>query len=149
MIKTFSYKVVPAAGRRKLVERINPPGWPVPKGYANAIAGEGRLVFVAGQIGWEPDGTWRTDDFVGQLRQALVNTRTILETAGAKPEHIVRMTWYVVDKREYLARLPDIGRCWREILGRHYPAVALIQVAGLLEDRAKLEIETTALIPRP
>ena len=130
------------------MQAINPPGWPRPKGYSNAVTGEGRLVFVAGQVGWEPDGTWHTDDFVGQLRQILLNTLAILDAAGAKPEHIARMTWYVVDKREYVACLADIGRCWREILGRHYPALALVEVSGLLEDRAKLEIETTALIPK-
>jgi enamine deaminase RidA (YjgF/YER057c/UK114 family) len=129
------------------LEIVNPPGWPTPKGYANAVAGSGRLVFVAGQIGWRPDETWESDDFIDQLRQALRNTTAILAAAGARPEHIVRMTWYVTDKREYLARRSEIGACWREIIGRHFPAMALVEVAGLVEDRAKLEIETTALIP--
>jgi enamine deaminase RidA (YjgF/YER057c/UK114 family) len=126
---------------------IRPEGWPTPKGYSNAIGGRGRLVFVAGQIGWTPDGCWETDDFVGQLRQTLLNTIAILAAADAGPEHIVRMTWYVVDKQEYLARLREIGACWREIVGPHFPALALVQVAGLVEDRARLEIETTALVP--
>ncbi|MBI1778024.1 MAG: RidA family protein [Proteobacteria bacterium] len=126
---------------------INPPGWPTPRGYSNAIAGQGRLVFVGGQIGWTPEGQWQTDDFIGQLRQTLLNTVAVLDAAGARPEHIARMTWYVLDKREYLSRLAEVGACWREVLGRHYPAIALLQVSGLVEDRAKIEIETTALIP--
>jgi enamine deaminase RidA (YjgF/YER057c/UK114 family) len=126
---------------------IRPEGWPKPKGYANAMEGRGRLVFVAGQIGWTPEQVWETDDFVGQLRQTLRNTVTILAAAGARPEHIARMTWYVVDKQEYLGRLPEVGACWREVIGPHFPALALVQVAGLVEDRARLEIETTALIP--
>ena len=126
---------------------IKPESWPTPKGYSHAIEGRGRLVFVAGQIGWTPDERWETDDFVGQLRQTLLNTVAILAAAGARPDHIVRMTWYVVDKREYLARRGEIGACWRDIVGAHFPALALVQVAGLVEDRARLEIETTALIP--
>jgi enamine deaminase RidA (YjgF/YER057c/UK114 family) len=126
---------------------IKPEGWPTPKGYSNGIAGRGRLVFVAGQIGWRPDEHWETDDFAGQLRQALQNTVTILAAAGARPDHIVRMTWYVIDKKEYLAARAGIGACWRDVMGRHFPAVSLVQVAGLVEDRARLEIETTALIP--
>jgi enamine deaminase RidA (YjgF/YER057c/UK114 family) len=129
------------------VEAINPKGWPTPKGYSNAVAGRGRMVFVAGQVGWTPEERWETDDFIGQLRQTLRNTVDILAAAGAGPQHIVRMTWYVLDKREYLARLSEVGAVWREILGRNFPAMALIQVAGLVEDRAKLEIETTALVP--
>ena len=126
---------------------VNPPGWKQPKGYANAITGRGRLIFVAGQIGWTPDEQFATDDFVGQFAQALRNTLAILAAADAGPQHIARMTWYVIDKREYLARLPEIGRVWREIMGRFYPAMALVAVAALVEDRAKLEIETTALVP--
>jgi enamine deaminase RidA (YjgF/YER057c/UK114 family) len=129
------------------VALINPEGWPTPKGYANAVAGRGRMVFVAGQIGWTPDERWETDDFIGQLRQTLQNTVAILAAAGAKPQHIVRMTWYVLDKQEYLARRGEIGAVWREVLGRTFPAMALVQVAGLVEDRARLEIETTALVP--
>ncbi|MBM3482236.1 MAG: RidA family protein [Alphaproteobacteria bacterium] len=132
---------------RNQLETINPASWPKPKGFANAVAGRGRLVFVAGQIGWTPEGQFETDDFVGQLRQTLLNIVEILAAAGATPEHIVRITWYVTDKREYLARLAEIGACWREVLGRVFPAVALVEVSALVEDRAKLEIETTALIP--
>jgi enamine deaminase RidA (YjgF/YER057c/UK114 family) len=126
---------------------VNPPGWPQPKGYVNGMTGRGRLVFVAGQIGWNEAQIFTTDDFVGQLEQALRNTVAVLEAAGARPQHIARMTWYVTDKRVYLASLPAIGRAWREILGRHFPAMALVQVVALIEDRAKIEIETTALIP--
>ncbi len=129
------------------LETINPAGWPTPKGYANAMAGRGRLVFVAGQIGWTPGGRWETDDLVGQLRQALQNTLAVLAAAGAEPRHIARMTGYVTDRREYLARRAEFGACWRDLLGRHYPAMAFVEVAGLIEERAKLEIETTALIP--
>jgi enamine deaminase RidA (YjgF/YER057c/UK114 family) len=125
---------------------VKPEGWPTPKGYANAIVGRGSQVFVAGQIGWTPNEQWETDDFTGQLRQALLNTVAILDAAGARPNQIVRMTWYVVDKKEYLAARTGIGACWREIMGRHFPALTLVQVAGLVEDRARVEIETTALI---
>ena len=132
---------------RNQLETINPASWPKPKGYANAVAGRGRMVFVAGQIGWTPDGQFETGDFVGQLRQTLLNIVEILAAAGATPAHIVRMTCYVTDKREYLARQVEVGACWREVLGRIFPAMALVEVSALVEDRAKLEIETTALIP--
>jgi enamine deaminase RidA (YjgF/YER057c/UK114 family) len=135
------------AGSASGLRPVNPPGWAQPKGYANGITGRGRLVFVAGQIGWNEAQIFTTDDFVGQLEQALRNTVAVLAAAGARPEHIARMTWYVTDKREYLASLPAIGRAWREILGRHFPAMALVQVVALIEDRAKIEIETTALVP--
>src|ERR1700731_3686889 len=111
---------------------VNPPGWPQPKGYANAITGRGRLVFVAGQIGWTADEKFTTEDFVGQFEQALRNTVAVLEAAGAGPAHIARMTWYVTDKGEYLARLPEIGRLWRTVIGRHFPAMTLVQVVGLV-----------------
>jgi enamine deaminase RidA (YjgF/YER057c/UK114 family) len=126
---------------------INPPGWPVPKGYVNGVAARGEHVFVAGQVGWTAEQRFAAKDFAGQLRQALQNTVAVLEAAGAAPRHIVRMTWYVTDKREYLASLAEIGRCYREILGRHYVAMTLVEVAALLEDEAKIEIETTAVIP--
>jgi enamine deaminase RidA (YjgF/YER057c/UK114 family) len=129
------------------LERINPPGWPRPKGYNNATAGTGRLVFVAGQIGWTPQESFDTDDLVGQIRQALTNTLVVLAAASAGPEHVARMTWYVTDKREYLARAVEIGALWRELMGRNFPAMTLVQVAALVEDRAKIEIETTALVP--
>jgi enamine deaminase RidA (YjgF/YER057c/UK114 family) len=126
---------------------LNPAEWAKPKGYANGIAAEGRQVFVAGQIGWNAEATFDSDDIADQTRQALRNIVRVLAEAGARPEHIVRLTWYVVDKRDYMARNADIGKAYREILGRHYPAMTLVQVASLLEDRAKVEIEATAVIP--
>jgi enamine deaminase RidA (YjgF/YER057c/UK114 family) len=126
---------------------VNPPDWPQPRGYANGMTGRGRLVFVAGQIGWTADQRFETDDLVGQLEQTLRNTLSVLAAAGAGPEHIARMTWYVTDKREYVSRLPEIGRRYRDIMGRHFPAMALVQVVALVEDRAKIEIETTAVVP--
>jgi enamine deaminase RidA (YjgF/YER057c/UK114 family) len=134
-------------GDNRGLRAVNPPGWPQPKGYANAITGRGRLVFVAGQIGWTANEKFTTEDFVGQFEQALRNTVAVLEAAGAGPADIARMTWYVTDKREYLAHLPEIGRLWRTVIGRHFPAMTLVQVVGLVEDRAKIEIETTALVP--
>ena len=126
---------------------LNPAEWIKPKGYANGIAVEGRQVFIAGQIGWNAEATFDSDDLVDQTRQALRNIVRVLAEAGARPEHIVRLTWYVVDKRDYMARNADIGKVYRESLGRHYPAMTLVQVAALLEDRAKVEIEATAVIP--
>jgi enamine deaminase RidA (YjgF/YER057c/UK114 family) len=126
---------------------LNPAEWAKPKGYANGIAAEGRQVFIAGQIGWNAEATFESDDIAEQTRQALRNIVRVLAEAGARPEHIVRLTWYVVDKRDYMARNVDIGKAYREILGRHYPAMTLVQVAALLEDRAKVEIEATAVIP--
>lgn len=126
---------------------LNPDEWVKPKGYANGIAVEGRQIFIAGQIGWNAEASFDSDDLVDQTRQALRNIVRVLAEAGARPEHIVRLTWYVVDKRDYMARNADIGRAYREILGRHYPAMTLVQVASLLEDRAKVEIEATAVIP--
>lgn len=126
---------------------LNPAEWDKPKGYANGIAVEGRQIFVAGQIGWNAQAKFDSDDLVEQTRQALRNIVRILAEAGARPEHIVRLTWYVVDKHDYMARNADLGKVYREILGRHYPAMTLVQVASLLEDRAKVEIEATAVIP--
>ena len=126
---------------------LQPPGWPRPKGYANGVAAEGRLVFVAGQIGWTPEGVFESDDLVGQTRQALLNTLAVLAEGGAGPQHVVRMTWYVVDKRDYLARAREIGRVYRELIGDYDVAMSAVQVAALIEDRAKVEIEVTAVIP--
>jgi len=126
---------------------LNPAEWAKPKGYANGIAVEGTQVFVAGQIGWNAEAIFDSDDLVDQTRQALRNIVRVLADAGARPEHIVRLTWYVVDKRDYMARNAELGKVYREILGRHYPAMTLVQVAALLEDRAKVEIEATAVIP--
>lgn len=123
-----------------------PEGWPRPKGYSNGVAAEGRMVFVAGQIGWDVDGAF-PEGFADQFRQTLDNTLAVLAEGGAGPEHIVRMTWYVVDKAEYLAALRDIGAVWRELIGPHYPAMAVVEVKGLIEDAARVEIETTAVLP--
>ncbi len=125
-----------------------PPGWPRPKGYANGIAAEGRFVFVAGEVGWNPlTEKFDVKDFVGQFRQTLKNVVAILAEGGAKPEHMVRMTWYVTDKREYLANLAGVGEAWREVMGRVFPCIAAIEVKGLMEPDAKIEIETTAVVP--
>jgi enamine deaminase RidA (YjgF/YER057c/UK114 family) len=124
-----------------------PEGWPRPKGYSNGVEAAGRMIFVAGQIGWTPEGAFVETGFAGQFRQTIENTLAVLAEAGAGPEHIVRMTWYVVDKREYLASLRDIGAAWRALIGTHYPAMAVVEVKGLIEDAARIEIETTAVIP--
>jgi enamine deaminase RidA (YjgF/YER057c/UK114 family) len=123
-----------------------PEGWPRPKGYSNGIEATGRMVFVAGQIGWDTEGRF-PDGFAAQFRQTIDNTLAVLAEAGAGPEHMVRMTWYVVDKAEYLACLRDIGSIWRERIGPHYPAMAVVEVKGLIEDAACVEIETTAVLP--
>ncbi len=128
------------------MESLQPPDWPQPRGYANGIVAEGRIVFVAGQIGWDARGEFETDDFVGQVRQALLNVVAVLAEAGATPDRIARMTWYITDKLAYRASLTEIGRVYREVIGVHYPAMTLVQVAALLEDRAKVEIEATAVI---
>ena len=127
---------------------LQPEPWPAPRGYANGVEAQGRLVFVAGQIGWNPEtAAFETDDFVGQVDQALRNVRTVLAEAGARPEHLARMTWYVTDRLAYAANTRALGRVWRESFGRHYPAMTLVIVAGLLEERAKVEIEATAVVP--
>jgi len=129
------------------MEFLQPDGWAKPRGYANGIAVSGRMVFVSGMIGWDADGVFHTDDFAGQVRQALANIVAVLAEGGARPEHIVRMTWYVLDKKEYVAAYPEIGVAYRELIGRHYPAMTAVQVAGLVEDRARVEIEVTAVVP--
>jgi enamine deaminase RidA (YjgF/YER057c/UK114 family) len=130
------------------MQKLQPPGWSRPKGYANGVAAEGRLVFVAGQVGWEEDEIFRTRDFTGQVRQCLSNTLAVLAEAGAGPEHVVRMTWYITDRREYQANLEGMGRAYREMMGNHFPAMAMVQVAALIEDDAKVEVETTAVVPK-
>lgn len=122
-----------------------PQGWPRPRGYSNGVVAEGRMIFVAGQIGWTPDGAFPSG-FAAQFRQTIANTLAVLAEAGAGPENVVRMTWYVVDREEYLANLREVGAAWRELIGPHYPAMAVVVVAGLIEDEARLEIETTAVI---
>ena len=124
-----------------------PPGWPRPRGYANGVTARGRMVFVAGMIGWDAQGVFHTDDLAGQVRQALHNVVAVLAEAGAKPEHIVRMTWYVTDKREYQAAARDIGAAYRDLIGSFSVVMTAVQVAALIEDRAKVEIEVTAVIP--
>ncbi|MCB0354581.1 MAG: RidA family protein [Bdellovibrionales bacterium] len=126
---------------------LQPEGWPKPKGYANGIAARGTVISIAGQIGWDIHEKLVSEDFVGQTKQALLNIRSILFEAGAEPENLVRLTWYVLDKREYLENLKAIGEAYRQVFSTHYPAMSLIQVAGLLEDGAKVEIEATAVIP--
>ena len=126
---------------------LQPPGWTRPRGYANGIAAKGTMVFVSGMIGWDAQGKFHTTDFAGQARQALSNIVLVLAEAGARPEHIVRMTWYVVDKHEYVAAYPAIGKAYREILGHHYPAMTAVEVAALVEDAARVEIEVTAVVP--
>ena len=127
---------------------LQPPGWAKPRGFSNGIvAASGRLVFIAGQIGWTGEGTWEASDFAGQFRQALKNILDVLDEAGGGPQHIVRLTWYVIDKREYLASLHAVGRAYRELMGRNYPTMAVVQVSGLVEDAARLEIEATAVVP--
>jgi enamine deaminase RidA (YjgF/YER057c/UK114 family) len=129
------------------MEFLHPPGWPRAKGYSNGVAARGRIVSVSGMVGWDADGQFRTDDFVGQARQALENIVAVLHEAGARPEHIVRMTWYVLDKREYLGCGSELGAAYREVIGRHYPAMSAVQVVGLMEERARVEIEATAVVP--
>lgn len=124
-----------------------PEGWPRPKGYANGVAASGRIVFVAGQIGWTPEGRFEARDFAGQFRQTLENTLAVLRAGGAGPEHVARMTWYVTDREAYLSSLREIGAAWRELMGPHYPAMAVVVVAGLVESEALVEIETTAVVP--
>jgi enamine deaminase RidA (YjgF/YER057c/UK114 family) len=128
-------------------EPLLPAGWPRPKGYANGVAAHGRQVFVAGMIGWDAQGVFHSDDFAAQSRQALANIVAVLEAGGAKPQHITRMTWYVTSKREYLAALPQIGAAFRELVGHYDIAMTAVQVAALIEDRAKVEIEVTAVVP--
>jgi enamine deaminase RidA (YjgF/YER057c/UK114 family) len=124
-----------------------PSGWPRPRGYANGVAAKGRLVFVAGMVGWDAQCRFHSDDFVAQVRQALANVVAVLAAGGARPEHIVRMTWYVTDKREYLAAGAEIGRAYRELIGSYSVAMTAVQVSALMEDRAKVEIEVTAVVP--
>jgi enamine deaminase RidA (YjgF/YER057c/UK114 family) len=126
---------------------LQPPGWAAPRGYSNGIAARGTLVFVGGQIGWNAEQRFEAADFVGQARAALGNVVAVLAAAGARPEHLVRLTWYVVDRDEYLASLKALGAVYREVIGRHYPAMTAVAVAALVEGAARVEIEATAVIP--
>ena len=136
------------------MEILQPPGWPPPRGYVNGIAAQGTLISVAGQIGWNAQGEFESEDLVAQVRQALTNVVAVLAQAGAQPQHLVRLTWYLTDKREYLARAREIGAVYRELIRDplgpvHYPVMSAVQVAALIEDRAKVEIEATAVLPPP
>jgi len=129
------------------MELLLPPNWPRPKGYSNGVLTAGRIVFVAGQVGWNESGLFETEDFAAQVRQALVNVVAVLAEGGAKPTHIARMTWYITDKVEYHLRRAEVGEIYREVIGNHYPAMSMVVVQGLIEDQAKVEIEVTAVIP--
>mgnify|MGYP005812544907 CR=1 FL=1 len=126
---------------------LQPPGWAAPKGYSNGVAARGTFVAIGGQIGWNAQQAFESDDFVAQARQALANVVAVLAEAGGRPEHIVRMTWYVVDRDEYVASLRALGAAYRDVIGRHYPAMTAVEVAALVEPRARVEIEATAIVP--
>lgn len=126
---------------------LQPAGWAKPKGYANGVMAQGRLVFVGGQIGWNAQNRFEAHDLVGQVRQTLQNVVAVLAEAGARPEHVVSLTWYLTDKKDYLDNLEGIGKAYREVMGRHFPAMAVVQVTALVEDEAKVEIQATAVIP--
>jgi enamine deaminase RidA (YjgF/YER057c/UK114 family) len=128
---------------------LSPPDWPRPRGYSNGLVGSGQIVFIAGQIGWDASQQFHTDDFAGQTRQALQNILAVLAEAGGEPQHIMRLVWYLLDKQEYLACLKEVGEVYREVMGKHYPVMSVVQVSGLIEDRARVEIEATAVIPPP
>jgi enamine deaminase RidA (YjgF/YER057c/UK114 family) len=131
-----------------VIEAVRPDGWAAPVGYSDAVAARGRMVFVAGQVGWDPaTQTFASDDFAAQARQALENVAATLRAAGAAPEHLVRLTWFVTSKAEYRAARRELGRAYRDVIGPHYPAMSLLVVSALLEDRAKVEIEATAVVP--
>jgi len=129
------------------MEPLQPPGWPRPRGYSNGVAADGRLVFVAGQIGWDATGAFPAADMAGQVRQALLNVVAVLAEAGAGPEHIARMTWYVTDRDAYVADPAGIGAAYRDVIGRHFPAMSVVEVSRLVEPDAKVEIEVTAVVP--
>lgn len=126
---------------------LQPEGWAKPIGYANGMAARGLMVFVGGQVGWNGQQQWETDDFAGQVRQTLENIVAVLAEAGGKPQHITTMTWYFTSKQEYLANLKGIGQAYREVIGRHFPAMAAVEVVSLVEDRAKVEIQAIAVVP--
>jgi enamine deaminase RidA (YjgF/YER057c/UK114 family) len=129
------------------MEILQPPGWRRPRGYSNGVVASGRMVFVAGQVGWDDNEEFRSQDLVAQVRQALANVVAVLAQAGAWPEHIVRMNWYLADRNEYGARVKEIGAAYREVIGKHFPAMTAVEVAGFVEPGAKVEIEVTAVIP--
>ena len=130
-----------------MMKLLQPPGWEAPRGYANGVIARGALIFVGGQIGWNAKQQFESDDFIVQTRQALLNIRAVLEAGGAGPQHMARMTWYVVDRLEYISRLQELGVVYREVMGKNFPAMTCVEVAGLVEDRARIEIEVTAVLP--
>jgi enamine deaminase RidA (YjgF/YER057c/UK114 family) len=126
---------------------LQPEGWPRPAGYANGVAARGRTIFLAGQVGWNAEGRFESDDLVAQIAQALRNIAAVLSCDGAAPEHVTNLVWYFIDKREYVARLSEVGKVYREIMGKNFPAMTAVQVSALIEDRAKVEIQATAVVP--
>ncbi len=129
------------------MRNLQPPGWPRPKGYANGISASGRMIFTAGVIGWDEEERFAASDLVGQLRQVLLNILAILKEDGAGPEHVVRMTWYVTDRGDYVAHAREIGAVYRELMGKNFPTMAVVEVSGLVEPEARIEIEATAMVP--
>jgi enamine deaminase RidA (YjgF/YER057c/UK114 family) len=127
---------------------LHPKSWKQPRGFANGIVAEGRMVFLAGQIGWNAEQKFESHDFVAQAGQALANIVALVEEAGGKAEHVTRMTWFITDKQEYLARLSELGKAYQAVMGRHFPAMTMVEVAALIEDQAKVEIEATAVLPK-
>ena len=134
-------------GPNPSLQFLHPRHWKAPKGYANGVVAAGRTVFVAGQVGWNADQKFESRDFVAQTRQALENVVAVVREAGGTPEHITRLTWYITDKREYVSRLPEVGEAYRGVMGRHFPAMTMVQVTALIEDDARVEIEATAVLP--
>lgn len=130
-----------------MMKLLQPAGWAEPKGYANGVMARGAMIFVGGQIGWNTQQQFESDDFIAQTRQALLNIRAVLQAGGAGPQHMVRMTWYVVDRVEYLARLKELGAAYREVMGKNFPAMTCVEVSALVEERARIEIEVTAVLP--
>lgn len=129
------------------MKKLQPPDWVEPRGYANGVLARGALIFVGGQIGWNEKQEFESDDFIAQTRQALLNIFAVLKAGGAGPEHMVRMTWYVVDRVEYVARLKELGGVYREVMGKNFPAMTCVEVSALVEERARIEIEVTAVLP--
>ncbi|GAB3467519.1 RidA family protein [Polaromonas eurypsychrophila] len=130
-----------------MMKLLQPAGWAEPKGYANGVMAGGAMIFVGGQIGWNAQQQFESDDFIAQTRQALQNILAVLQAGGAGPEHMVRMTWYVVDRVEYIARLKELGAAYREVMGKNFPAMTCVEVSALVEERARIEIEVTAVVP--
>ncbi|MES2945564.1 MAG: RidA family protein [Pseudomonadota bacterium] len=130
-----------------MMKLLQPVGWAEPKGYANGVIARGAMIFVGGQIGWNAQQQFESDDFIAQTRQALQNILAVLQAGGAGPEHMVRMTWYVVDRVEYIARLKELGAAYREVMGKNFPAMTCVEVSALVEERACIEIEVTAVLP--